>query len=164
MRGNLSHNQYKQILFIEYNPYFNRIDIIKRIIYLSKFLKTVKKINILFFDQSKRSYYLVDVIKGNYSALPTNYYEAIKRFVRECKSICIMDENGENVFREEKSCDCILSGLHNDIPSSAINYIEKYFTIYRVKLSNISYLATQVLLIIDFLNEAQNILYLLPKL
>ena len=165
MRENQSRSQYKQVLFVEYNPYFNRIDIIKRIIHLSRFLKIIQKVNILFFDQNKHSYCLVEIVKDNYLVLPMNYGEAIKYFLKECKSICIMDENGENVFNKyEENCDCIMSGLHSDIPSSTINYIEKYLPLYRVKLSNISYLATQVLLIIDFLDKAQNILYLLPKL
>ncbi|MCD6300450.1 MAG: hypothetical protein J7L82_00070, partial [Staphylothermus sp.] len=126
MRENQNLNQYRQVLFVEYNPYFNRMDIIKRIVHFSKFLVTIRKIYIIFFDNSKHSYCLLHVSKGNYSVSLVNYYEAIRNFIQECESICIMDENGTNVFRNEKLCDCIVSGLHSDIPSTTIDYIEKY--------------------------------------
>jgi hypothetical protein len=169
MKGNQNHNRYDtpKILFIEYNPLFNRLDIINRIDYLASKLLSIKSIGIIYFDQASKNYLLHLVLRrknGEIINLHGNLYELIKKFYSGCNKIILLDPNGSNNLSLIRKNTCFLAGLHSDIPHSVLSFVRRNYPLKRASLSRIDYLASQVLIIVDHIKALNNTFYLLYKL
>jgi hypothetical protein len=169
MRENQSLNQYSvpKILFIEYSPLFNRLDIINRIDFLSSKLSSIKSIGIIYFNKQTKGYLLHLILRDKdleIINLQGNLYELIRRFYNGCDKIILLDPMGLNDLSLIGKNTCFLAGLHSDIPYSILGFISRNYPLERVSLSRIDYLASQVLLIIDHIKALNNTFYLLYKL
>ncbi len=170
MRENRNHNQYNapKILFIEYNPLFNRLDIINRIDYLAFKLLSMKSIGVIYFNQLSKNYQLHMILRGrngeNIRDLHGDIYGLIMEFYNGCNRIILLDPLGSNNLSLIRENTCFLAGLHSDIPHSIIGFISRSYSLEKVSLSRIDYLASQVLMIIDHIKALNNTFYLLYKL
>lgn len=140
----------KHIIFIEISHSFNRYDIIRRIIRISGFCKVINTIY-LFILHGNPNLYIINREKY----LKKQVKEPINillEIISKCKNPVILDEKGKEDISLINESDCLISGLHSD----PLLEIEPLMRIERVRLSNISYLASMLLPIIDFINSIEH--------
>ncbi len=156
MRGRGSLCQYSQPLFffIETNPEFNRYDVIDRVI------KTLNKL----FVKGYEAYFIIDkgmtvelircrngfsskaLIMGISAYLVQSLYA-----LNNCSTIVLLSEEGDYELGKLFDSDCFLLGLHSDIDKSLIQIIESTNKIIKVRLSEIPYMTSQCIYIIEYI-------------
>ncbi len=146
MSVNLNHPLSKSILFIETSLFFNRHDIIDRIIDTCRYLADNWRIGIIYYPKRYNSYRLVVLSKACIVKDVTGRLgELIDTFLEQCNFAVLLDENGLYMPHFIEKADCFVSGLHTDIPLTLKERLKRPL----VKLSNVSYLASQILYIVD---------------
>ncbi len=146
MSVNLNHPRSKSILFIETSLLFNRFDIIDRVIDTCSYLVKNWRIGVIYYFKRYNSYRLVILSKTcSPEYITGKLNELINTFLEKCSFTILLDEKGFYRPQLVEEADCFISGLHTDIPITLKERLKKPL----IKLSNISYLASQLLYIID---------------
>ncbi len=143
----------RYLFFIESTHPFHRYDIIERIIRISRFCKVVDTIYLAVLH-SKPNVFIIK--KGKYLALETNSpLDYILSWIKKCNMPVILDEKGRVDFALIGTSDCFIAGLYSDLPEEVMNSLRTFF---KVRLSNIPYLASMLLPIIDYIILQHDIL------
>ncbi len=146
MRESPSPRQYKDFLFIETSLLFNRYDIIDRIVSSHKYLKNTGRIGVIFYSIGHKKYQLlISNRTGEVETTTGNIRDLIYSFINTCSKPVILDEHGKYRPDLVVEAKCLIAGLHSDLPG----FIGSLQLMERVKLSGVSYLASQLLYIID---------------
>ncbi|RLG80959.1 MAG: hypothetical protein DRO13_02395 [Thermoprotei archaeon] len=150
----------KKLIYMEFNPSFNRPDIIERILYLSRQATHISDVYISI-SKSETLFNVLRIKNGvviERSILSFN--DLLEYSLKECNKIAVLDENGEPDLNILSSTDCYLAGLHTDIPYTELREICRNRKCKRIKLANISYLASSLISILDLVNEVRAFLYI----
>jgi len=148
----------KKLIFIEHDPLFNRLDIIDRIIDLSRRARFIDETIIIYpYRESHR----IHLVKRNCGEqVVSGSMDYVVSIVKSCETPVVLHENGIYDPYIVVYGDCYLAGIHSDIPLSFLQNIfdGKY---WMIKLSNMNYLASQIIPVIEYIHEAYDTLLML---
>lgn len=152
----------KKLVFIEENPLFNRWDIIDRIINIFYINKLFDKI-IIIIGKRDNIYSIIVDKQYRRELVGGNVIDILSKTMNTCNRVCILDEQSPLDTKCLIESQCYFAGLHNDPSIKTIKYIEENFEYCRSRLSNISYLASTIIPIIEYIHESTTH-YLYPRM
>ncbi len=166
MRENLSPSLYKKVLFIllEENPFFQRHDIIERVINVVNEFSNELVLAKVYFIIDRRRYIETVVYDGlrNQTSTYINKVSVNEKILdiitsNSCSRIVYLCEEGPHILKNmheflEEEHLCLLLGLHTDISSNRINAIrDSGVKVSCVSLNKLSYLTSQCIQIVFYL-------------
>ncbi len=147
------------IVFLEASKDFRRYDIIDRIIRVLRDIPS--RVPDVFFIIIRKNY--IEAIKCRRSfcsrtllSLDTTWFIKIIYGLYSCSKLVVFSENADERIAELNG-ECLLLGLHTDVPDDIVYELEKQdIVVYRARLNKIPYMASQCVYIIAYISSIED--------